>query len=339
MLLRNSVTMLSSVFFEHIQKKCLPGIWSRGVSLARAYAIFVDLPITVPKTALPEDLVAEWVLRVRAPDRPVSLKINLWPEDEDWHCDCQDRNDVCAHVAAAVIALKNGTAQFSESSQSLTRHKSAVTQLIYRFRKSLQQELLLDRWLVANHSSENSGARPPDRLTTSLVALMGGIQSGRIHIPPLAATQEDYGIDALVSNTPEPLDVLSLQKLFKYLVGHPSLELDGSPVTISTTPRQMSVELRAENNGFRLQQIEDNAISEVFRNGAVRCDNVLQTISIPDLDPALRTLLQGNGRFFSRTELPRLLTEVLPALENKNQRKNCGPRITESSPGATPHRP
>src|SRR4051812_35030285 len=85
-------------YCSHIQKQCLPGVWSKGVALQRVDAVKLD-------SIQPDEIM----LRVLVKDRPVSPKVTLWPQDEDWYCDCGDRADVCAHVAAAVIALRSGS--------------------------------------------------------------------------------------------------------------------------------------------------------------------------------------------------------------------------------------
>ena len=73
-------------FCAIIQKQCLPGIWSKGVAFARSGALIQD-----------RFTDQEISYRVKLADRPVSPKVTLWPEDEDWYCDCGDRNEICAH--------------------------------------------------------------------------------------------------------------------------------------------------------------------------------------------------------------------------------------------------
>src|SRR4051812_19480884 len=110
--------MIDSDFFDLIQKTCLPGVWSKGVALARADSAIQD-------SSTPDEII----FRVHGKDHPVSRKVTLWPEDEDWFCDCNDRNEVCAHVAAVTIALRSGKA----NTPTPESPKSNVAQVQYRF--------------------------------------------------------------------------------------------------------------------------------------------------------------------------------------------------------------
>src|SRR5262249_30783481 len=80
--------------FEAVRQACSPGEWSRGVELSRGGAVVVD--------HARED---EIVLRISTRGGMTSPVVTLWPEDKDWSCDCPGQVEVCAHVAAAVIAL------------------------------------------------------------------------------------------------------------------------------------------------------------------------------------------------------------------------------------------
>src|SRR5690349_15411331 len=111
-------------FLAQLQKDCLPGIWSKGVALAREKAIQLE-------SFKPGDGNTEIVLRVQVKDRPVSPKVQLWPEDEDSYCDCGDRNELCAHIAAAAIAIKNGDISLSATPAEQPR-ASIAPKVVYR---------------------------------------------------------------------------------------------------------------------------------------------------------------------------------------------------------------
>src|SRR6185503_2738377 len=80
-----------------VRKACLPGLWSQGVKLAREGAVF-------GREARGEAIVA----RVKSPGAAVAPTVTLYPEDEEWTCDCEGKVDPCAHVAAAAIAATQG---------------------------------------------------------------------------------------------------------------------------------------------------------------------------------------------------------------------------------------
>src|SRR4051812_32527547 len=128
--------MMLDALFDMIQKACLPGVWSKGVTLARGDAVIAD-----------SSKGDEIVLRVRAPDHPVSRKVSLWPEDEDWYCDFGNPNDVCSHVAAAVISLRSGKIQAQASSPTgAASSRVLAAQVHYRFTRQ-DGGLSFERWI------------------------------------------------------------------------------------------------------------------------------------------------------------------------------------------------
>lgn len=152
------------LLLQKIQKTCLPGIWSKGVTLARSQAVSLD-----------SHSESELVLRARQPDRPVAAKVSLWPEDEDWFCDCPEfgeNTEVCAHVAAAAIAVKAGAVSEPRENPSVSAPTPpGVAQVVYRFHRKGQQ-LAFERKAVFREREEPI----PD----TLVSFVGGIGSGRI---------------------------------------------------------------------------------------------------------------------------------------------------------------
>src|SRR3954467_5341141 len=82
---------------KSIRKPCRSGLWSSGVSLARARAVAIE-----------SSGADEIVLRVRAAGRPVPATVVLYPTELEWECDCPSRLSPCEHVAAAAIALGDG---------------------------------------------------------------------------------------------------------------------------------------------------------------------------------------------------------------------------------------
>src|SRR6267143_740557 len=82
--------------FEAVRQACSPGDWSRGVELCRGGAVVVD-----------HATKDEVMLRISTRSGMISPTVTLWPEDKDWACNCRSQAEVCAHVAAAVIALRH----------------------------------------------------------------------------------------------------------------------------------------------------------------------------------------------------------------------------------------
>jgi superfamily II DNA or RNA helicase len=287
--------MISSNFFDSVQKACLPGIWSKGVNLARSDLILSD-------SVNAEELI----FKIRSKDHPVSRKVTLWPEDEDWYCDCGDKNSVCAHVAAVVIALKSGKLKSQPSEVTI----SDSPHVVYRF-TSRSEELHLDRWIM--YSSKNETL-----LTNTLVSFVSGVSSGRLSTPPIVATKEDYAVDyALSHRKKETIDYSTWTQLFKILSDCRHVFLDGLSIKISSIPLQFKVQLVDEGSGFRLRSSQETSISQIFKNGAALCGNTLKAFEFPDLSIRERDLLLGAGTYFSSREAAGLVTEVLPYLKKK----------------------
>ncbi len=301
-----------SEFFETVQKSCLPGIWSKGVALARTDSIFQDSRSSEAQKGTPQG-ETEIVLRVRAPDHPVSRKVTLWPEDDDWYCDCDDRNDVCAHVAASVIAMKTGKLLKAESeapkdpTQPISTKHTPVQYLF----KEQDSSLLFERWVF-------TGPYRKERLSESLVAWVGGIRSGRIRSPLPSVTQDDFAIDAILGQRKESLlDSETLSRLLSGLSKCSNIYLDDQSVKTSAQPMTLKAELIEEKNGFRLRTLSDESMERKFKNGAVLQGTTLRAVKIPQLTAEERSILQQEGKFFHPNEVKTLLTQILPSLQKK----------------------
>jgi superfamily II DNA or RNA helicase len=284
-------------YYQLVQKSCLPGIWSKGVSLARDNLVSID--------SFSEK---EIVLRVKASDRAVSPKVSLWPEDEDYYCDCGDRAVPCAHVAASIAALKNGLKASEITAVSQPKAKS----IRYRFMRQ-GRGLLFQRWIGTT----------PLKLNESLVSLMGGVSSGRVsEHADLLATQEDFAIDQSLDvpmgRRPESaLDRAGFVRLFRALKSVAGIELDTQPVQVGPPTRGVSVEVRDDGPGFRLIGVEDSSITEVFENGILLTGSTLRLLEDPGLSPRERQMLTRPGKWFSPAETSVLMSEIIPALEKK----------------------
>jgi superfamily II DNA or RNA helicase len=287
--------MIPTEFFDLIQKSCLPGIWSKGVAIARTDSVIED--------SRTED---ELIFRVRVQDLAVSKKVTLWPTDEDWFCDCNDRNDVCPHVAAVVASLRMGRVK----SVSNPTFQSQSPQVLYRF--SRQDGNLAFERVIAR------GSQNEEPLLESLVSYNGGIQSGRIHGSPIVATKEDYAVDSVISEKRKKIiDRESLIPLFRILSECSNIYLDQEKIVISAKPISFKVIVTEEGEGFRLARSKDLLADEVFENGAALYGTILKAIELPTLSTFEKQLLNGSGHFFSSQHLPRLVLEVLPELSKK----------------------
>ena len=112
--------MMLDELFRAIRHACPTPKWNHGTELARNDAVSME--------SQNED---EIILRVRVPARAASPAVRLYPEDEDWDCDCPVEHGACEHVAASIIALRNAQ-QKGDELPSATAHCARVQ---YRFER------------------------------------------------------------------------------------------------------------------------------------------------------------------------------------------------------------
>jgi len=275
-----------------LQKAALPGVWSRGVSLAKDGTFYLE-------SASPTEVL----LRYHKP--PVSPKITLWPAENDWHCDCGDRNDPCTHSIAAFLAYRD---DLTKKPDSPSVKKGVVVQLEYRFFPQ-SGYLYFDRFLV--------GGKKPERLhNTSLVSLVGGLQSGRLADGPSPmAGKEDFAVDHVLGGSYQnPLDRYTLTRLLASLQGCTRVLYGDEPVDISAqtvTPQAKVTDEGAK--GIRLDWHADGSVTQLFKNGAALCGRTLKAVR----EPALTSKERAGFRVYEPSEFAAFASEVLPSLESK----------------------
>ncbi len=197
-------------FIESLKEECLPGVWSKGVQASRVLN-------SIRKTS-PEGVSEELRFKVTTAERILAFEVTLWPEDQDAHCNCGSKVEPCHHIVAAALALENGTLD-SKSEES----QSASVRLEYS-------------WIYLGNDSGKPARVQLKRalkkgneeipLPSSLVAWVGGVQSGRLEGPLPALSPVDLKIDGLYSSdSPEWREVLlALTDLPPLpVVGHPSV--------------------------------------------------------------------------------------------------------------------
>jgi len=292
-----------------IQKSCLPGVWSRGVSLVRDGAVSADVV-----------RADEAILRVQSKDRAVAAKVTLWFGDEDYFCDCNDRADPCPHVAAAAIFMRNRPA---------SPVATPTARIEYRLAEK-EGTLLLERWLI------QPGAQP-ERLTESLTSLVGGLQSGRISGPSLPATRSDFAVDAAWGPAwgNGPVAPARWPALLGALSDCPSVLLEGQSVTCSSKIWTPELAVEASGRGFRIRRLDDAMPARLFTNGAGLVQGVLRPVQIPALPGDLRDCMSPEGKVFPPDSSEALVAEVLPFLESKfrvHRRTEQLPELVDIAP-------
>src|SRR5262245_53456978 len=225
-----------------IRKCCLPGLWSQGVKLAREGAVFDHQPRG-------DSLVA----RVKAPGVPVAPTVTLYPADEEWTCDCGGKVDPCAHVAAAAIAISQGTlaAEKPETAPSAALPKASA-RLSYRLSQK-DGTLRLERWVM-----HPDGREEPFK---------GSFPNKPCRILP---THEDLTLDRLLGA--RQFGVLPpdrIAEVFAALASAPDVRCEGQRTKISTElllPRASVIDDQA---GVALVIERDRRITKLLTAGVV----------------------------------------------------------------------
>ncbi len=302
--------------FDAVRQACLPHVWSRGVEFARANAVLSE-------RADDEEIVFKVVTR----DKAVQPTVTLWPDDQDWLCDCGHHEAVCAHVAAAVIAFRRAR----QEGKSLPAAQQASGRLRYAFARS-RGALSFERCVVYNGRQQILESP----LSLSLTRPGGLRFQGRVSIA-VAATPADLAVEAALGVHRRgrlPREVM--RKLLAALAGPvgPDTKLDGSPVRILAKPIGLQVCLEDQGDGFRLFIERDPAITEAFGNGVVRCGDTLRPVANPGLTARERADLHA-GRHFTHDQLTELLSDILPSLEKRlpvQVRTRRLPRVVQEPP-------
>ena len=271
--------------FQAIRESAAAADWSTGVGLAR------DGLVTLER-----DTAGELALRVLTASRRRSFEVVLWPGEEEWQCDCPGGEDACAHVAAAIIALR----QAHKEGRSLARSQTVVGKLAYRFTRA-GDALALQRVMVQEREEIDW-----DRtLSTD--------GSG----PPVVTTQADLQVERVLGTWRRgPVPIAAMGPLCEALAGHERVTLDGSPVQVGAAPVTPVAVVSDEGEGFMLRLVAEAGVTTMFKNRAVLCAGVLRPVGDGGLgERDLREL--PRGRYYRPEDAGELASKVLGELKKR----------------------
>jgi superfamily II DNA or RNA helicase len=274
------------------------GPWSQGVRLARAGNVF--------GVTEGDD---EIVIKVVVARAPVPLTVHLWPEDEDWSCDCPSETDVCPHAAAAVIAW----AKARRAGKPLPKvgeapapggdaPRRAGATIGYRLARQ-KSGLYLTRVLV------RMGRDQPFR----------GSLLGRQDPADGTVLSERWDLEieqALSQRVERPVTREVAPRLLHMLSQSPDVQLDGEPVRCSKDPVVPIGRVDDDGDGFKLRIVRDRTISEVFANGVVRCGDALRPVSKGGLKREQYQAL-SKGIHYRVDDVQKLVADAIPALRQR----------------------
>ncbi|MDG1483553.1 MAG: DEAD/DEAH box helicase [Myxococcota bacterium] len=268
---------------DAIRQDCSAAVWSRGVQIARAGRVAAGAP--------GED--DEVILCVQMHASAPPFTVHLWPDDEEWSCDCPIPKDTCLHVAAGVIAWN----QARMTGRGLSGAASKMARPGYRFERHA-------RGLLLRRVSVKNGSEAPLR----------GNLSSRHNGGPLSFRDADQAVEKVVSHRFDRVVPKELSsRLLGALSGCEDVQIEGRKIATSDDPVVPRGRVETEGEGFRVRIVRDSTIEEVFGSGMVRCGEVLRPIGRGGLSQEQYRLL-SRGVYYEPTEVGKLVAETIPNL-------------------------
>ncbi len=260
------------------------------------------------------EAVDGFVLRVKVLGKAVAAKVEVWPGDDDVHCDCGDRADPCVHAVASLVALKNGWALRSDGAAGFGTQAT----LLYRLIEN-------EGWLeFVRAIRDPAGMENP--LRDSLVAYVGGTASGRLAGPALTPTREDFKVEQVLvelelqglvaPRAPHGffrVTAAGMPALFSALRDVARLEFEGSAVEARRDP--IRPRLRIVDAGTGIEVVEDSKPAPAardFSNGARFEGGVFRPLH--RLSNDLRAAI---GKKFRSEDFATFVSKTLPLLQSE----------------------
>ncbi len=235
-------------FLEWLREEATTALWSKGVTLSRS-------PGSFERTGSKKD-DGELKFKVRTTERILAYTVTLWPDDEDAHCDCGSKIEPCHHIIGAAVAQAEGRiSEVPDSNPGARLHyhweylaPTPDSKASIRFHRGLKIDGELRK------------------IEGTLVALIGGIRSGRIPLPLPSTTPVDLSIDELYAS-PSP----SWSSLLNHIVdlgplpvlNHPRLD----ELKVRPRPERSRVVIRETSKGDLELSLEAPAPGEDLEGG------------------------------------------------------------------------
>ena len=284
------------VLFVAVRQACTSRTWSRGIELARGDGV----------DGVEQD-DEQVVLLVKSPGRTVAPTVTLYPQDEEWACDCDSNADACEHAAAAIIALRGAR----KEGKALPVSAKTGGRLRYVLVVD-SNRLAIERQVVA----ADGGMQP-------LGGSLGAVLSGRTQGPAVEPSKVDLSIDRLLGMLRvRSLAADRLSEVLSLLAQVDDVELEGQAVTVMDKPlRPLAIVDDAKDGGFVLRIDKPPDFERVVIPGLVCCRDDqgvrrLWGVFDPDLT-GLRLERLPRERVFGPAMVAALVTEVLPELRDR----------------------
>lgn len=295
MMLKSPLALLMQSYLSVVKDAALPGIWSKGVKLARQDAV-----------SLQEAHPDEQVYRVKSPGRAVAPLAVLYVNDEEWTCDCGSDADPCEHVIAAAIAAKEASLRGALVAASA----DVDPQLAYRLRRGRHKNLIIERVICHPDGREEPLKEPLSRLVATRSI-------------PVQPTREDLEVDRLLvaagtgptrAGVGQGLAPAGMERVLHALSAARDVRLDGEPIEIELTPLPPRARIYEEGDALILSVEASSELDEIIDRGVGLSAGKLRPLAAVDLTgprlerlPLLKTVLPH--------EIGDLIARVIPEME------------------------
>ena len=223
-----------------LRKRCPSARWNTGADLFRAGAVMLD-----------RETDDEVVLAVRLEDWPTPPTAVLYPESEEWACDCGG-SDPCAHVVAAALAYESSRTKGTP----LPSAKAVASTLRYAL-SSGRDALVVTRFAIA----PDGAATPlPGVLTDATITL--------------STSDADLAVDRLI----DPRARRDRHALLDALSRCDDVRVGERKVTVSTEPVLPKITVDSHEKGFSVRIARDPSVTEELAPGVALCGDVVRPI-------------------------------------------------------------
>lgn len=234
-------------------------------------------------------------------DKGVSTPlIVLSPEHEDWNCDCSSVETACAHVAAAVILLR----QAQQQGDAPIPHASPAARIAYRLSR-IDGGLGIEMLLVRGEEREV--------VTRNLGSIQKKLGPGRLRLTPADKVMDrvlrERRVGAIIK--------AAMPRVLAALAKCDDVMLEGQRVTIDEPAPVVRLYLdQAPKKTYRLHAEADAELDEIFTNGAARRGDTIFAIKALNLSKNDLEVLH-TGRVFDKSDVHALVTRILPELDSR----------------------
>ncbi len=227
------------------------------------------------------DLGDEIELRVTMGGGVISPLVSVFPEELEWDCDCNSREDPCIHVAAAVIALRQCRAEGTASALPKPRAEAAPATIAYRL-FSHERRLALRRVVEI----EGEDDRPIRRSIKQIAASVGR---------PLLTAEADLQFERRFGSVSG--GVIAREQMgdvLRALSKVERLSLDGEAVAIGSPSAGLCVRIWDVGEDLQAQIEQDPGLDRIYENGALLRAGTLTALGEHGLsEPHFRRLRKG----------------------------------------------